>query len=149
VKRQCSALWKSRRVDGHLTSPFTSEELAHVIKLLKCENAQGPDNIPPEFLKHLGRNCLSWLREFYSSCLDRVAIPKIWRKATIIAVPKPNKPTDDPRSYRPISLLCVPYKLLEHLLLFRLEPVVDPQLPTQQGDFRSGRSTVLANRMSH
>jgi len=49
---------------------------------------------------------------------------------------------DDPRSYRPISLLCVPYKLLERLLLFRLEPVVDPQLPTQQGGFRSGRSTV-------
>jgi len=28
------------------------------------------------------------------------------------------------------------------LLLFRLEPVVDPQLPTQQRGFRSGRSTV-------
>ena len=49
---------------------------------------------------------------------------------------------DDPRSYRPISLLCVPYKLLERLLLFRLEPVVDPQLPTLQGAFRRGRSTV-------
>jgi len=142
VKLQCSALWKAPRVYGHLTSPFTSEELVHAIKLLKCENAQGPDNIPPAFLKHLGRNCLSWLREFYSSCLDRVAIPKIWREATVIAVPKPNKPMDDPRSYRPISLLCVPYKLLEHLLLFRLEPVVNAQLPTQQGDFRSGRSTV-------
>ena len=42
---------------------------------------------------------------------------------------------DDPRSYRPISLLCVPYKLLERLL-FRLEP------PTQQGGFRRGRFTV-------
>jgi len=98
--------------------------------------------IPPEFLKHLGRNCLSWLHEFYSSCLNRVAIPKIWRKATVIAVPKPNKPMDDPRSYRPISLLCVLYKLLERLLLFRLEPVVEPQLPTQQGGFRRNRSTV-------
>jgi len=49
---------------------------------------------------------------------------------------------DDPRSYRQISLLCVPYKLLERLLLFRLEPLVDPQLPTQQGGFRRGRCTV-------
>jgi len=49
---------------------------------------------------------------------------------------------DDPRSYRPISFLCVPYKLLERLLLFRLEPVVDPQLPTQQGGFPRGRSTA-------
>ena len=33
------------------------------------------------------------------------------------------------------------YKLLELLLLFRLEPVVYPQLPNQQDGFRSGRST--------
>jgi len=48
----------------------------------------------------------------------------------------------NPRSYRPISLLCVLYKLLERLLLFLLEPVIDPQLPTQQGGFRRGRYTV-------
>jgi len=29
VKRQCSALLKSSGVDGHPTSPFASEELAH------------------------------------------------------------------------------------------------------------------------
>ena len=138
MKRQCSALWNSPGVDGDLTSPFTSEELAHAIKLLKCGKAQGPDNIPPG---HLDRSCLLWLHEFYSSCLNHVAIPKIWRKANVIAVLKLNKPMDNPRSYRPISLLCVPYKLLERLL-FRLEPVVDPQLPTQPGGFRRGRSTA-------
>jgi len=32
VKQQRSAvLWKSSGVDGHLSSPFTSEELAHAI----------------------------------------------------------------------------------------------------------------------
>jgi len=46
----------------------------------------------------------------------------------VIALPKPNKPADDPRSHRPISLLCVPYNLLERLLLLRREPIVDPQL---------------------
>jgi len=91
--------------------------------------------------KHLDRNCLLWLWEFYSSCLSRVTIPKIWRKATVIAVLKLNKPMDNPRSYRPTSLFCVSYKLLE-CLLFRLEPVVDPQLVTQKGGFWRGRSTV-------
>ena len=110
--------------------------------LLKCGKAQGLDNIPPKFLKHLGHNCLSWLREFYSSSLNRVTIPTIWRKATVITVAKPNKPMDDPRSCRPISLLCVPHKLLERLILFRFEPVVGHQLPTQHDGFRSGRCTV-------
>ena len=60
----------------------------------------------------------------------------------MIALPKPNKPADDPRSHRPISLLCVPYNLLERLLLLRREPIVDPQLPDHQAGFRRGRSTV-------
>jgi len=51
---QCSVEFPG--VDGRLTSPFTSEELAQAIKLLKCGKAQGPDNIPPEFL--------NWVRSF-------------------------------------------------------------------------------------
>ena len=49
---------------------------------------------------------------------------------------KPNKSADDAKNYRPISLLCVPLKLLERLLLSRLDPVIDPQLPTEQAGFR-------------
>jgi len=103
---------------------------------------QGPDNIPPEFLKHSGPKCRFWLRDFFSTCLSHLSIPKIWRKPTVMALPKRKKPVDNPRSYRPISLLCVPYKLLERLLQLRLEPNFDPQLPDHQAGFRRGRSTV-------
>ena len=34
----------------------------------------------------------------------------------MVAIPKPGKPVRDPKSYRPISLLCVPYKILEELI---------------------------------
>ena len=71
-----------------------------------------------------------------------MAIPKIWRRANVIALLKPNKPEDNPNSYRPISLLCVPYKVMERLLLGRHDPVVESQLPQQQAGFRRGRSTV-------
>ena len=47
----------------------------------------------------------------------------------------------DPKSYRPISLLCVPYKILERLIYARLEPLID-LLPKEQGGFRRGKSTV-------
>ena len=55
---------------------------------------------------------------------------------------KSNKPADDAKNYRPISLLCVPLKLLVRLLLSRLDPVIDPQLPTDKAGFRHGRSTT-------
>ena len=48
----------------------------------------------------------------------------------------------DPKSYRPISLLYVPYKILERLIYARVEPLVDPLLPKQQAGFRRGKSTV-------
>ena len=59
-----------------------------------------------------------------------------------MAIPKPKKPVEDPKSYRPISLLCVPYKILERLIHARVEPIVDPLLPREQAGFRRGRSTV-------
>ena len=59
-----------------------------------------------------------------------------------MAILKPKKPADDRKSYRPISLLCVPLKVLKRLLLTRLEPIIDLSLPTTQAGFRSGRSTI-------
>jgi len=48
----------------------------------------------------------------------------------------------DPKSYRPISLLCVPFKILERLIYARVETITDPLLPQEQAGFRHGRSTV-------
>ena len=84
----------------------------------------------------------SWLRDFLSSYLRTLKIPKIWRRALVVAIPKPAKPVGDPKSYRPISLLCVPYKILERLIYARVEPLIDPLLPKQQAGFRHRKSTV-------
>ena len=67
----------------------------------------------------------------------------------MVAIPKPNKLLDDARSYRPISLLCVPYKILEQLIHSRVEPIIDPHLPPEQAGSRRGRSTLeQVTRMS-
>jgi len=65
-----------------------------------------------------------------------------WRRALIVAIPKPEKPLGDPKSYRPIYLLCVPFKILERLIYTCVDPIIDPLLPREQADFRHGRSTV-------
>ena len=60
----------------------------------------------------------------------------------MVAIPKPGKPVGDPKSYRPISLLCVPYKILERLIYARVEPIINPLLPKEQAGFRRGKSTL-------
>ena len=54
--------------------------------------------------------------DFVTSSLRACAnskFPKIWRRALIVAIRKPEKSLGDPNSYRPISLLCVTFKILE------------------------------------
>ena len=60
----------------------------------------------------------------------------------MVMIPKPGKPVGDPKSYRLISLLCVPYKILERLIYARVEPLIDPLLPKEQAGFQCGKSTI-------
>ena len=65
-------------------------------------------------------------------------------KAKVIPILKPNKPSSDPNSYRPISLLSTLAKLFERILAVRLTSFVDQQqlLPHAQFGFRKKHSTV-------
>jgi len=74
--------------------------------------------------------------------MRKLEIPKIWRRALTVAIPKAEKPLWNPKSYRHISLLRVPFKILERLIYARVEPIIDPLLPQNQAGFRHGRSTV-------
>ena len=109
---------------------------------LKTRKSFGPDSICPELLIHAAPGLKFWLRGSLSSCLRRLKISKVWRRLLVVAIPKPSKLVEDPQSYRPISLVCVPYKILERLIYNRVEPIVDPLLPKEQTGFRHGKSTV-------
>jgi len=59
-------------------------------------------------------------------------------------VPKPGKPAHDVASYRPISILPIPSKVFEKLLLKRLRSDVDLShlIPGYQFGFRPGHSPI-------
>ena len=84
----------------------------------------------------------SWLRGLLSSCLRQLKILKVWRRALVVVILKSKKSVEDPESYRPIFLLCVPYKILERLIYACIKPIVDPLLPGEQAGGRHGKSTV-------
>ena len=100
-----------------LTSEFAIEELVAAMKTLKPGKSPGPDNIHSEFILHLDDSCLKWLAKLFSTCMEHKKLPKFWKMAKMIAVLKPDKPVNSPKSYQPISLLRVTYKLLEKTYL--------------------------------
>jgi len=67
--------------------------------------------------------------------MGQLKIPKIWRRALVVAIRKPEKPLGDPKSYRPISMLCVPFKILERLIYTSVEPIIYPLLPRSRRSF--------------
>jgi len=67
--------------------------------------------------------------------MRQLKIPKIWRRALEVAIRKQEKPLGDPKSYRPISMLCVPFKILETLIYANVEPIIDPLLPRSRRAF--------------
>ena len=74
--------------------------------------------------------------------MRQLKLPKILQRALVVVISKPNKPTADPKNYRPISLLCIPHKILDRLIYACVEPIIDPSLLRGQAGFRRGKSTV-------
>jgi len=127
--------------DHRISEPFRPEELAAAVRRLNPGKSRGLDSIFPEFILHTGSALKSWFYDFLASCMRQLKIPNIWRRALIVAIPKPEKPLGDAKSYRPISLLCVPFKILERLNA-RVAPIIDPLLRWEQAGFRHRRSAV-------
>ena len=73
---------------------------------------------------------------------------KLWKQATIIFLPKPNKSPLSHTNYRPVSLLDVPGKIVEKIINTRLTTLLEHKHLTNdnQHGFRSkrGTQTVLA-----
>ncbi len=132
----------SQPASSPLSKRISREELMDAIIFLPNGKAPGVDQAPPELLKHMGLQPIEWLRDFLSDCLEKTTIPAIWRQAKVSAILKPCKPSEKPESYRPISLLCMSYKLMERIILSRINHIVERYLPHAQAGFRKNRSTT-------
>ena len=143
IPQEVSDLWRATPTSPvNISESFTSEEFAAALKHLKPGKAPGSDSICLELITHAGAALKSWLCGFLSSCLHHLKSSKVWKRALVVAIPKPKKPVKNPKSYRPISLVCIPYKILERLIHARVEPIVDPLLHSEQAGLQRGRSTV-------
>lgn len=72
-----------------------------------------------EFLKLSGSKTRVWLATFYSEILKSRQLPKLFKRAKVIALLKSEKIELDAADFRPISILSVPFKLLERIILER------------------------------
>lgn len=120
------------------------EELERAIDEAKMNKAAGDDDMPYEFLKHLGRHAMKILLHMYQRCWQGEEIPVKWRTAIIRPLLKDGKDAKLTVSFRPISLTSCVGKILEKIIADRLTYVLEARgvLNDNQAGFRQGRCTT-------
>ena len=107
------------------------------------DTSAGPDEVHYQFLKHLPESSLTVLLKIFNDLWITGNVPKSWKEAIVIPIPKPNKDIEDPNNYRPIALTSCVCKTMERMINTRLVWYLESNnliSPFQSG-FRSGRST--------
>ena len=129
---------------------FTPEEISKVINSLARRKAAGPDGIKNEVLQKLDHKLTPWLTNFYNECLKQGRFPKTWKKSKLKILKKgEDRDPTKTGSYRPICLINTMGKLLERMIVDRLNKHREKVgYAEQQFGFTKGKSTEDAiNRL--
>lgn len=126
------------------STPFLKDEIQSVIKKLKPNKSPGHDRIENETIKQSWYTLGNEITHLFNSCLSHGTFPSQWKRAQIKVLLKgEDKEVNDPRSYRPISLLPTLGKTLEKLVARRLTEILclHPLASDRQFGFKPGKST--------
>lgn len=123
--------------------PASLQEIKNIVKKLKVKKSPGYENITNQAIKSLPKKGPCHLLKITNSIIRFTHFPNAWKIATVIMIPKPRKNHTFPQNYRPISLLPGLSKVVERIILNRLneETAIPNVIPDHQFGFRAKHST--------
>jgi len=107
------------------TEEPTVDEVIRAIKKLKNGRAAGSNGIPPELLKCDLGTVSRALHSLFIQVWRSGIVPADWQEGIIITLYKGKGPRTLCSNYRPITILSVPSKVCAHVLLARIQPLID------------------------
>ncbi|GBN16582.1 RNA-directed DNA polymerase from mobile element jockey [Araneus ventricosus] len=122
---------------------ITKNEIRRILKKAPTKKAPGFDAIDYIVLKEVKNSFPEILHTFYNKCYQLHCFPEPLKKGIIVLFHKDGKEADKIKSYRPVTLLPTIGKVLEQILLRRLNHTLKKKnvLHHNQFGFREGRST--------
>ena len=90
-----------------------------LLSYLKIDKAAGPDDIKPIVLKELRKEIAPVIKAIFEKSLETDQLPKDWTAAKVCPLFKKGDKRD-PANYRPISLICILCKVMEHIVASNL-----------------------------
>ena len=98
----------------------TPGEVSTTLKNLRTRGAPGPDKITNNALKRLPLIYSHIIADIVNASLKLGHIPKLWKEASVVMIPKPMKDHSKVENYRPISLLNTLSKVVERIVQTRI-----------------------------
>ncbi|VDP77550.1 unnamed protein product [Schistosoma mattheei] len=120
-------------------NPPTTEGIRMATRQVKSEKTAGPANIPAEALKSDTEVTTNMLHLLFKKIWEEEQVPMDWKEGHFIKIPKKGD-LSKCENCRGITLLSLPGKVFNRVLLNRLKDAVDVQLREQQAGLRKDRS---------
>ena len=132
----------------HLMAPISEEDTEAAFKAASKYKSPGGDQVTAEMLMATKAWSVPFFTYIYNCCLLDGEVPQNWKDAVIISLYKDKGDSASCANYRGISLLSVIGKGFSHILVQRLQKLLDhptrPCLLDYQFGFRRGRGTLMA-----
>ena len=132
-------------VDDDWSPQINVEDVWQMLQNLPIKST-GIDDIPMIIYKKSAIILAEPIHHLLSESLRQRRLPKLWKTASVIPVPKSKSVNPE---YRPISLLPIPAKLLEKVILRDLRPHLSACLGESQFGVRKNSSTTHAIIVAH
>ncbi|MPV02303.1 hypothetical protein FVA96_24195, partial [Escherichia coli] len=131
----------SEETNKALNRPITVQELKAALQGMQGRRAPGIDGLPAEFFKAFWDIFAPDVLEVFNESLASGSMPMSCRRAVITLLPKKGN-LQDIGNWRPVSLLCVDYKLLSKVFASRLREAMEQVIHRDQTYCVPGRSMV-------
>lgn len=130
--------------DTSLNKEFTVEEIIQAIKATPSSGKSVDNfNFHPQMFNNLGSNAVHLLKKLFNLCLSKQLW--VWEIAEVIFLRKDGKTSySKPGSYRPICITSYIGKLLERIIVRRVEAfmIINNLVDPDQEGFSAGKNTV-------
>ena len=114
---------------------------------MKNGKSPGIDGITAEFLKVFWRKLKVKVTNAINCCFEKGQLSTSLRQSIITCIPKGNKDRKFIKNWRPISLLCVTYKLASAAMAERIKPFLEKIISRNQTGFITGRYIGESTRL--
>lgn len=131
-------------IDALLTDIDVSPYIVYeVLKRVKSLSSCGPDKLPSLIFRKLALSLSLPLSLIFRKTLDTGKLPHLWKQSIVVPIHKKG-PRNLKENYRPVSLTCVPCRILESMIVRSLRNHLWRHniISESQFGFLNNRSTV-------